>query len=107
MDIASLNDGILDEPMEVIGRAIWNSSQTDASNTSAIFLGSDRHQRLARNTPSFLSRRHAADLGFVHLDSTAEPVPTGPHYGLIVPDLAGCPIRGEPHFAQKIKPESR
>ena len=76
-----MKDGALDEPMEVIGRAIWNSSQTNASNTSAIFLGCDCYQRLARNTPSFLSWRHTADLGFVYLDSTAESIPTGPHHG--------------------------
>src|SRR2546428_6378169 len=80
MHAAPLDNRTLDEPIQVIRRAIWNSSQTDASNACTSFLGSDHHQRLARNTASFLSRCHSPYLGFLHFDATAELIPARSHH---------------------------
>src|SRR3989442_12427893 len=80
MHAAPLDNRTLDEPIQVIRRAIWNSSQTDASNACTSFLRSDHHQRLARNTASFLSRCHSPYLGFVHFDATAELIPARSHH---------------------------
>ena len=81
MNTTPLNNRTLDKRMELDCRGIWNSSQTDASNAGTRLLGRDHHQRLARSTPSFPSRRRSTHLGFVHFDSTAEFVPAGSHHG--------------------------
>src|SRR3989442_2054369 len=80
MHAAPLDNRTLDEPIQVIRRAIWNSSQTDASNACTSFLGSDHHIRLARNAASFQLRWPSPYLGFVHFDATAELIPARSHH---------------------------
>ncbi len=81
MHTTPLDNGRLDEPMEVVRRGLWNTSQTDASNAGAGFLSRDHDQRLARHTSPFPSRRLSTHQGFVYFDPTAEFIPARSHHG--------------------------
>src|SRR6266699_2328814 len=105
MHTTALDNGTLDEPMEVLCGAVGNSSHTDASNAVPVFLGRDHHQRLARNTPSFPSQHYSTHLGFVHFDSTAEFIPAGSHHGpaQLVQNRPSCLIAAQAQDALQPK----
>src|SRR5580700_9851907 len=81
VDRTSCRNGPLDEPMEVVGRTIWNARQADATDIGPEFFGRDDHERFAVAAAATRPRRDPAHLGFIDFDAPAELIPSRADHG--------------------------
>jgi hypothetical protein len=61
---------------QAIGRRVRNLFHPDSSYALAIFLSRDNYQRFVRFLPTWVSFVQSADVSFIDLDSTRQPVST-------------------------------
>jgi hypothetical protein len=73
--------GCLDRSRETLCRSIGHATQPDSPETTFVFLGGDHHQSLARGAATALTRLFAANVGFINLNGTGQPVTAWPHHG--------------------------